>query len=124
MGGNKMTQWPTDTINRESIRLRPYEEVIDITVLSGQANAEIDKDLGGRITRILFKVPDLDGTDTAELKIQNSDNENLFESGELAESATHRLLLSVDLIGTITFRIECSGEQASDRAFKVYVTML
>jgi len=108
----------------ENIRLRPYEEVLTIKVPSGGSSAEVNKDLSGRITRILFKVPDLDSTNTAELKLQNSDDEEIYASGELSENITHRLEVSIDVIGTITFRIECSGSQSADRTFKVYVTMI
>mgnify|MGYP000725221767 CR=1 FL=1 len=112
------------TKKTKQIKISPYEETLTITISSGQSVAELDKDLAGRITRMLFVVPDLDDSNTAELKLQNADDENIFESGELAENTTHRLETSIDVVGTITFRVECSGAQTTSREFKIYVTMI
>lgn len=106
------------------IKLQPKEFKVGIKVTGGNTNAEADVRLSGRITRMLFKVPNLDDTDTAELKLQNSDNEDIFASGELAESTTHKLETSVDVASTITFRVECSGSQTATRFFKVYAVIV
>ena len=71
--------------------------------------------------QIHFKVPNLDNTDTAELHLKDVDGYYLYSSGEKAESTTHVINVERALRGTITLRIETSGDQAADREFEVVI---
>ena len=75
--------------------------------------------MNGLLKQIHFTVPDLDNSDTAELILKDSDGNEIYASGEKAESTTHVINVERALRGTITLRIETSGDQAADREFKV-----
>ncbi len=109
-----------DGDNNQYVVGTPFRLQKTITVPSGDTNVELDvTDLLGLTRQIFFVIPDLDDSDTAELKLEDSDNYDLFTSGELAESTTHIINVERVMTGTITIRIECSGAQASDRDFVV-----
>lgn len=82
---------------------------------------EEDVEFNGLTKQIVFKVPDLTDTHTAELKILDEDDNELFASGEKAESETHVLIMERALCGTITLLIETSGNETADKAFDVII---
>ena len=103
-----------------------FEQELDIVVASGATAGGVKEEsleIRGVLGRILFVIPDLDDSDTAELKIRNSDGEDDFTSGELAESTTHKMCMSLPLAGVKTFRVECSGAQAAARTITLYLTV-
>lgn len=98
--------------------------LVTVTVASAATNAETQVPaLNCEVTQIHFETPDLDDTDTAELKIQDEVDNNIFTSGELAENTSapaHVLQVLRTLVGDMTFRVECQGQQAAERAFHIY----
>ena len=85
---------------------------ISVTVAKDASSGEtVVSDMNISLQQILFVVPALTGSHTAELKIQNEDNKDLFTSGELAESTTHTMLVSRRLVGDIAFKVETSGSE-------------
>jgi hypothetical protein len=88
-------------------------------------NTESEKTLAlnglvrGTITRIVFEVPDLDGTGTATLSIIDEDGKELYSSGALAESTDHTLSVSEDVTGDETWKIVTDVAQTADRALVV-----
>lgn len=97
-------------------------EVVSVTVADEGTNAETDVAINGRTTQIHFIVPTLDDVDTAELLVQDADDNTIYQSGELAEETSHVLDVHESLCGTITFRVECSAQQNdAARTFAIYV---
>ena len=100
-------------------------KVVTVTVASGAAAGETDLDnFNGLIQSVFFKVPDLKATNTAELKLQDEDNDSYFASGEKAESDTYNLLLERAVAGTLTVRVETSDIQDADKEFSVIIMYL
>ena len=96
-----------------------------VTVAAAGTNAETDVTAFNGLTKqIQFTTPNLDNTDTAELKLQDEDDNTLYASGELAESTTHVLNVERAICGTLTLRVECSGAQTSEVAFTVTIYYL
>lgn len=93
----------------------------NITVASSGSSAESDAELNGITKQIIFVVPDLDDSDTAEVKLLDSNDYELYASGELAESTTHVINVERAMAQTTTIRVECSGTQAANRAFVVKI---
>ncbi len=85
---------------------------------------EEDIEFNGLTKQIVFKVPDLTESHTAELKILDEDANVLFASGEKAESETHVLTAERALCGTITLLVETSGNETADKAFDVTIYYL
>lgn len=94
---------------------------ISVIVASGETSGEtILEGLNINLAQIIFVVPNLTASHTAELKIQNEDDKDLFTSGELAESTTHTMLVSRRLIRDIAFKVETSGAE-SDGAVTINI---
>lgn len=96
---------------------------ITVTVAKDASSGEtVLSGLNIDLSQILFVIPDLTASHTAELKIQNEDDKNLFTSGELAESTTHTMLVSRRLVGDIAFKVETSGaETTAAVTFDIYI---
>lgn len=75
------------------------------------AAGETDVPMNCLIKQIQFTVPALTGSHTAELKLQDEDNNTLYASTEKAESTTHVLTVERALCGLVTFRVETSGAE-------------
>lgn len=92
-----------------------------ITVSSGESSASAGEYLNARFVDVYFRVPELDGTDTAELKIKGPYDEEILASGEkdhVDGAVTEYQILNVArLPGAIVLEVECSGAQAADREF-------
>lgn len=108
------------------IKMKRY----DITVASTGTTADIEiGSINGMSKLMFFTVPDLDDTDTAEFKIRDAWVQDIYASGEKAESSTHTLVVERPLVATddgeiirnLTLRVECSGAQASDRLFSITI---
>lgn len=97
------------------------KKTITLDYVSAPAVIELDMSFNGLTKEIVFKVPALTDTHTAELKILDEDDNELFASGEKAESETHVLIAERALCGTITLRIETSGNETADREFEVAI---
>lgn len=95
-----------------------------VTVDKDGTNGEEDITINGLTKQIQFTTDDLDDTDTAELKLQDEDNNTLYASGELAEDTTHVLNVERAVCGTTTLRVECSGQQVAEREFTVTIYYL
>ena len=92
---------------------------VTVTVADGTTSGETDVEINGTLRRAHFVVPALGG-DTAELKIEDEDNNDAFTSDELAQSLTHNLRMDEDVAGTVTFRVETSGAVSGDKSFDIY----
>ena len=97
------------------------KKTITLDYVSAPAVIELDMPFNGLTKEIVFKVPALSDSHTAELKILDEDDNVLFASGEKAESETHVLIAERALCGTITLKIETSGNETADRAFDVTI---
>ncbi len=110
--------------NRDDRVIAPYAggtKKITVTVAKEASSGEtVVNGLNISLSQILFVVPALTGSHTAELKIQNEDDKDLFTSGELAESTTHTMLVSRRLVGDIAFKVETSGNE-DDAAVTFYI---
>lgn len=110
-----------DSLSKNLIIQDPtFKKDVTVTVPNGSANGETDVTIHGRLTRMIFKIPALGVGDTAELKLQDTNNENHFTTGELAESTSHLIHTSLDCQEVVTFRVECSGDQVADATFNIY----
>jgi len=96
---------------------------ITVTVAQNASSGEtVISDLNIETNLILFVVPALTSSHTAELVIQNEDNENLYASGEKAESKTTNLAITKRLVGDIAFKVETSAsETAAAVEFTIYI---
>ena len=97
------------------------KKTITLDYASAPAVIESDLAFNGLTKQIIFKVPDLTDSHTAELKILDEDDNELFASGEKAESTTHTLVVERALCGTVTLRIETSGNETADKEFDVTI---
>lgn len=99
-----------------------WRRKVAITVAQGATNAEADVVINGTVYEILFVVPDLEATGAASLKLQDEDNKTWYDSGALAEAASHLFIVTRLLVGVTTIRIECNAAQTSAaRNFVVYL---
>ena len=95
---------------------------ITIAIADGASSGEtIITGMNCLIKQILFVIPALEGSHTAELKIQNEDDKDLFTSGELAESTTHNILAERQVVGDISFKVESSGTETTGVTIYVYI---
>ncbi|MCK5609019.1 hypothetical protein KAR91_44505 [Candidatus Pacearchaeota archaeon] len=92
-----------------------------LTVLDTQSEITeaINQYIRGTITQLLFVVPDLEGGGTATLSIIDEDGEEMYTSGALAESTTHKLTPNLDVTGRETFKIVTDVVQTADKAHTV-----
>lgn len=97
------------------------KKTITLDYISAPAVIELDVPFNGLTKEIVFKVPALTDSHTAELKILDEDDNELFASGEKAESKTHILIAERALCGTLTLRIETSGNETADKVFDVTI---
>lgn len=107
---------------------------VTVTVAAAGSNGEATVDVNGLLRNLELLVPELDETDTAELVLHTADDAEIFASGEKAhvDSAITGYYFKQDsgsvavecaLWGTTTVRVECSGAQAAEREFTVYLYM-
>jgi len=96
---------------------------VTVTVAQNASSGEtVVTDLNIETNQILFVTPALTSSNTAELKIQNEDNEDLYASGEKAESTTASLVITRRLVGDIAFKVETSAsETVAAVEFTIYI---
>ena len=96
---------------------------VTVTVAKNASSGEtVVNDLNIETNQILFVVPNLTSSHTAELLIQNEDNEDLYASGDKAESLTTSLVVTRRLVGDIAFKVETSAaETAAAVEFTIYI---
>jgi len=95
---------------------------ISVTVAKDASSGETVVAMNLKTVQMLFVVPDLTSSHTAELLIQNEDNEDLYASTELGESTTHSLVVTRRLVGDIAFKVETSAsETAAAVEFTIYI---
>ncbi|MBN2120696.1 MAG: hypothetical protein JW734_06545 [Candidatus Omnitrophica bacterium] len=109
----------------------PWNKVVDpvgrvkrsimLPYLKNPAVIELDVPFNGVVKQIVFRVPVLTNDNTAELKILDEDDNELFASGEKEANKSHLLDAERALCGTITLRIETSGNETEDRTFEVVI---
>lgn len=99
-----------------------FRRILDVVVGADQDEGETDLAINGWVSRLQFDVPDLDDSDTAELKLLDEDGDLLFASGELAKDTVYLIPVSLDLCGQVTFKVETSGSQTAQTSFKVKIT--
>ena len=107
--------------NKINLPVGRIKKAITLDYGVNPAVVELDVLFNGLTKQIVFKVPDLTDSHTAELKILDEDSTELFAIGEKAESETHVLIAERALCGTIRVRIETSGNETVDREFEVTI---
>lgn len=89
------------------------------TVSASASSVNITIDIPMALKHVLFEVPALDASDTAELIILDADGKKIYESGELAMSTDHSIPVIRYLTGDESWSIETSTAQAADRDFVI-----
>lgn len=98
-----------------------WRKKIKVTVPSGSATGSTDVVLNGTLRRTHFLIPTLDSGDTAEFIVQDEDANPAYESSMLAQQTPpYNPRMDEDVAGTVTFKVNTSGNQAADRIF--YIT--
>lgn len=98
-----------------------YNKSLVMDVSSDATTITAGLPINGLVQQIQFVVPDLDDTDTAELKILNSFDNEVYASGEKAESSTHIINVQRPVTKTMSLKIEASDTQSADRTFTVVI---
>ncbi len=86
-----------------------------VTVADGQTVKEEDIPFNGLIKQIVFNVPALTGA-TSELLLHNEDTDELYASGERAESIKHTLTVDRAFAGILTLKVETNSAQSGSAA--------
>jgi len=95
--------------------------IVDVAQNTSSGETVIS-DLNIETNQILFVIPELTSSNTAELLIQNEDNEDIYASTEKNEKTTSNLVVTRRLVGDIAFKVETSAsETAAAVEFTIYI---
>lgn len=79
-------------------------------------------ELNGRIRRVVFTLPNLDGTDTGTVTILDADGQTVYTKATVAESTSSNETTDLAVAGLHTIQIDTSGAQTANKTF--YVTIV
>lgn len=76
-------------------------------------------DLNGILRRVVFVVPDLTSTHTADVTLKDVDGYEVYKDSAVAESTTANETADLAVSGNHTLTVDTSGAQDADRTFTV-----
>jgi hypothetical protein len=76
-------------------------------------------ELNGMLARVVFVVPNLDSTNTADVTIKDSDGYTVYTKATVAKSTTSNEEKTTRVSGMHTITIDTSGAQTANRTFVV-----
>lgn len=76
-------------------------------------------DLNGILRRVVFVVPELDSTNTADVTLKDVDGYTVYSDTAVAENSTANETADLAVSGSHTLTVDTSGAQTADRTFTV-----
>jgi hypothetical protein len=96
-----------------------------VTVADGSATGETSFEFNGIIKQVIWDVPELTDVNSAELKILDEDDNEIYASGERAENTKHTLTFERAVCGSptleVTQNVAQSGADASHTVVIYYI---
>ena len=107
--------------NRGQENKKVFSVPVSITIANGQTSGNAAANINGTITRFVLTLPDLDTDTTAILTVDDSDGNEIYNSGAQSDNGTTPLAVEGDVCGQLTFTITCTTGQTGAKACSVLV---